>query len=169
MLTVLFQEFPEIAPPLELRHRFQQSQTLSQLVLMAWQSGLWFAQQKLEVRTTVWGTCSVCGRRLQSKGFASRQVLTLVGRVQWRRRVGRCPERCRGRQQIPLDKALGLAAYQQISRKLQRLGGLLALFLPFGLAAWLLAQLSSAPRRRWSKTTLLEWRTRSPSHCLGLS
>jgi hypothetical protein len=139
MLTVLFPEFPEIVPPLELRHRFQQSQTLSQLVLTAWQLGLWFArtlvEQELEARAqrpTVWGTCSVCGRRLHSKGFASRQVLTLVGVVQWRRRTGRCPERCRGSQPVPLDTALGLVAYQQSSWELQRLGCLLALFLPFG-------------------------------------
>jgi len=53
MLTVLFQEFPDLSPPLELRQRFQQSQTLSQLVLTAWQLGLWFAralvEQELEV------------------------------------------------------------------------------------------------------------------------
>jgi len=35
------------------------------------------------------------------------------------------PERCRGRQQIPLDTTLGLAAYQQSSWELQRLGAYL--------------------------------------------
>jgi len=79
-------EFPNVAPPPELCHRLQHSPTLSQLVLTAWQLGLWFAhtlvEQELQARAarpTVWGTCSVCGRRLQSKGFAPRQVLTLVG------------------------------------------------------------------------------------------
>jgi hypothetical protein len=161
MLTVLFPEFPDLSPPLELRQRFQQSQTLSQLVLTAWQLGLWFArtlvEQELEARAqrpTVWGTCRVCGRRLHSKGFAPRQVLTLVGVVQWRRRTGRCPERCRSRQPVPLDTALGLVAYQQSSWELQRLGCLLSLFLPFGLAAWLLAQLSGL---RVSEDSLWQW------------
>lgn len=47
-----------------------------------------------------------------SIGFVKRQMLTLVGQVEWKRRVGRCPHRCLGSQQIPFDVVLGIHAYQ---------------------------------------------------------
>ena len=58
----------------------------------------------------------------------------------WKRRVGQCPHRCLGSQQTPLDDALKIHAYQQTSTELMRLGCLLAVFLPFDLAAQLLLQ-----------------------------
>lgn len=69
-------------------------------------------------------------------------MLTLVGRVSWRRRMGRCPRGCHGSQQAPLDQTLGIEAYQQTSDEIKRLGCLLAVLLPYDLAAWLLKQLS---------------------------
>ena len=89
---------------------------------------------------TLWSHCSVCRTSLVSKGFVKRRILTLVGRVEWKRRVGRCPHRCLGSQQTPLDDALKIHAYQQTSTELMRLGCLLAVFLPFDLAAQLLLQ-----------------------------
>ncbi len=89
-----------------------------------------------------WECCSTCGRRLVSKGFVKRQMLTLVGAVEWKRRVGRCPHKCSGSQQIPFDVALGIQPYQQTSTELMRLGCLLAVFLPFDLTAQLLLQLT---------------------------
>lgn len=62
--------------------------------------------------------------------------------MEWKRRVGRCPRRCLGSQSIPLDEALGLQSYQQTSIQLVRLGCLLAVFLPFNLAAQVLLQLT---------------------------
>ncbi len=84
----------------------------------------------------------MCGRRLVSKGFVKRQMLTLVGTVEWKRRVGRCPQKCSGSQQIPFDVTLGIQSYQQTSTELIRLGCLLAIFLPFDLSAQLLRQLT---------------------------
>lgn len=110
--------------------------------------GLWLARvfvcQQLSERAqapTHWGCCSVCGTRLVSKGFVKRRMLTLVGWVEWKRRIGRCPCHCPESQQAPLDKILGIRAYQQTSTELVRLGCLLAVFLPFELAAWMLRQL----------------------------
>lgn len=149
MLAPPSKDCPESLDWLGLLDRLQKSQTLAAIVLSAWHIGLYVArslvEQQLNDRAqapTAWGTCSVCGHRLHSKGFASRQMLTLVGPVHWRRRVGRCPQGCRGSQSIPFDTVLGVEAYQQTSLELVRLGCLLAIFVPFELAAWLLSQLS---------------------------
>ena len=146
---------------LALLDRLQKSQTLAAIVLSAWHIGLYVArtlvEQQLNDRAqgpTEWGRCCVCGHRLHSKGFASRQLLTLVGRVRWRRRVGRCPQGCRGSQSIPFDTVLGIDAYQQTSLELARLGCLLAIFVPFELAAWLLSQLSGV---QVSDDSLWQW------------
>lgn len=104
--------------------------------------GLWLAkailQQQLAERAQVptqWTKCSVCGTQLRSKGFVKRRMLTLVGWVEWKRRVGRCPRHCFGSQRTPFDAVLGIQAYQQTSTELMRLGCLLTVFLPFNLAA----------------------------------
>ncbi|CAA9570317.1 hypothetical protein AVDCRST_MAG81-1659 [uncultured Synechococcales cyanobacterium] len=47
-----------------------------------------------------------------------------------------------GSQQTPLDSALGINTYQQTSIELMRLSCLLAVFLPFELAAVMLRQLT---------------------------
>jgi len=103
--------------------------SLTTLVLTSWRMGLWIArtivEQQLEERAQVsmqWECCSTCGRRLVSKGFVKRQMLTLVGAVEGKRRVGRCPHKCSGSQQIPFDVALGIQPYQQTSTELMRLG-----------------------------------------------
>ncbi|MBW4422265.1 MAG: ISKra4 family transposase [Myxacorys californica WJT36-NPBG1] len=133
----------------QMRKTFHQSTTLAALVLAGWQMGMWLARAFVEYELNQraqqpeqWGHCCECGTRLHSKGYASRRMLTLVGWVEWRRRVGRCPNRCGGSQVVPLDEELGLAPYQQTSMELMRLGCLLAVFLPFGLAVHLLEQLS---------------------------
>jgi len=90
-------DIPGLQP---LYDKLQTSTTLASLVLAAWEIGLWFAKTLVEhqlderaKQPQVWGHCSQCGRRLESKGFVRRQMLTLVGWVEWRRRVGRCPHR----------------------------------------------------------------------------
>lgn len=117
--------------------QLQSRLTLTTLVLSAWQMGLWVAkatvEQQLAERTQVaipFGNCPVCRRPLMSKGFVSRQILTLVGLVRWKRRMSRC------RGDVPVVKLLHLMpswidAYQQTSTELRRLGCLLAVFLPF--------------------------------------
>jgi hypothetical protein len=145
----------------QMREELSQSTTLASIVLVAWQMGLWLARSIVEhelykrsYQPQVWGVCLQCGERLQSKGFVERQILTLVGLVRWKRRVGRCPNRCRGSQQVPFDSVLGIEPYQQTSVELMRLGCLLAVFLPFELAVVLLQQLSGI---RISDATLWQW------------
>ena len=95
----------------QMQEKFHHSPTLAALVLAAWQMGMWLARAFVESelnqraqRPEQWGQCSKCGAKLHSKGFAQRQMLTLVGWVEWRRRIGRCPNRCRGSQAAPLDE-----------------------------------------------------------------
>jgi len=132
-----------------LCQKLRTSTTLAAIVLSAWQMGLLLAklivQQQLGERAQAplsWNCCRGCGTPLVSKGFVKRQMLTLVGQIEWRRRVGRCPRRCPGSQQAPLDEALRIKAYQHCSTELMRLGCLLAVFLPFELASQLLLQLT---------------------------
>ncbi len=145
----------------QLYEKLQKSVTLASLVLVAWQIGLWFARalvnHHLNERAQLpqlWGNCHQCGSRLESKGFVHRRMLTLVGWVEWRRRVGRCPNRCAGSHDAPFDAVLGIVPYQQTSIELVRLGCLLAVFLPFELAMQLLSQLCGI---RLSDDTVWQW------------
>lgn len=145
--------------------------TLSAIVLAARQMGLWIAraivEQQLNQRArmpTQWMNCSVCGTQLCSKGFVKHQILTLVGWVKWKRRIGRCPCRCRGSHQAPFDRILRIQAHQQTSTELIRLGCLLAVFLPFELAAWLLEQLTGIAV---SRDTIWRWVQAAGQKTLG--
>jgi len=145
----------------QLCQKLKATVSLPALVLMAWLMGLFIAraivEQQLAERAQVqeqWSCCPVCGTRLVSKGFVKRQILTLVGWFEWKRRVGRCPRHCPESHHIPLDEVLGIAPYQQTSSELIRLGCLLAVFLPFGLAAWMLRQLSGIAV---SEDTIWNW------------
>jgi hypothetical protein len=75
-----------------MRQKFHQSPTLAALVLVAWQMGLWLARALVEYelhrrsqQSVPWGHCPECGAKLRSKGFVKRQMLTLVGYVEWKR------------------------------------------------------------------------------------
>jgi hypothetical protein len=149
MQLPLEQVIPDSQKWQQLCKKLRMAASFSTIVLTARLMGLWFAKAIIEQQLTErvqaqthWGCCSICNTRLVSKGFACRQMLTLVGWVEWKRRVGRCPRRCLGSQSIPLDEALGLRAYQQTSMELVRLGCLLAVFLPFNLTAQVLLQLT---------------------------
>ena len=100
------------------------------------------------------GQCSVCRAHLQSKGFVKRRMLTLVGCVEWKRRVSRCPQHCSGSQSAPFDAVLGIDLYQHTSVELRRLGCLLAVCVPFELATWLLLQMSGI---QVSEAAIWEW------------
>ncbi len=141
--------------------RLKSATRLSTVVLVAWQIGLWMARaivtQQLTDRAqapTRWEVCPHCGQRLRSKGFVQRHLVTLVGPIHFRRRVGRCPSGCQGSQRAPLDESLGIRPYQQTSDEVQRLGCLLAVLLPYELASWLLAQMSGL---QVSHDTLWQW------------
>jgi hypothetical protein len=89
---------------------------------------------------------------MRSKGFAKRQVLSLIGPLRWQRRVGRCPQGCETPQVAPLDDQLGLHPQQRTSGELQHLGCALAVFVPFATAATLLGRASGvavSPRAVW--------------------
>jgi hypothetical protein len=118
----------------ELVEAIENASSLALLVLSAWRLAREFAVKLvIEVlteraqRPTQWPNCPKCGKRLHSKGFISRQVISLIGIIRWKRRVGRCPRGCAIGQIAPLDKALGLLPYQRTSFELQRLGCLLAI------------------------------------------
>jgi hypothetical protein len=141
--------------------KLQTSVTLASLVLTAWQIGLWFAktlvEQQLNQRAKQpenWSHCAKCGVRLHSKGFANRRMLTLVGWVEWQRRIGRCPNRCKNSHSAPFDAVLSISAYQQTSIELKRLGCLLRVFLPFELAVQVLQQMCGI---RLGDDTLWQW------------
>jgi hypothetical protein len=103
---------------------------------------------------TAWPLCPDCGSRLRSKGWRNRQLGTSLGRVCWRRRVGRCPRGCRINQVAPLDARLGLAAYQGHSSELMRKATLLAVFVPLATARSILTRLSGVTV---ATTTVWEW------------
>ena len=119
--------------------------TLTTLILAAWQVARVLTVQLVEAvlterarQPTAWPPCPACGSPLRSKGFASRQLTSLCGPIRWRRRVGRCPQRCDIPQVAPLDVALGVQPHQRTSGELQALGCALAVFVPFATAARLL-------------------------------
>lgn len=150
MLPPIEQWWPEDEAWQQWCAELNSSTSLSAMVWVAWQMGLWVARGLVEAQLqtraeqpTQWPSCTHCGRRLHSNGLEPRQLVTLVGRVHWRRRVGICPGKCKGSRQIPLDQTLGIAPYQQTSEEVQRLGCLLCVFLPFELASCLLGQFTS--------------------------
>ncbi|QYO64350.1 hypothetical protein [Leptolyngbya sp. 7M] len=145
----------------QMQENLHHNRTLAGLVLAAWQIGLWLAHGLVEAeldqraqQVRAWGHCPKCGATLHSKGYVSRRMLTLVGWVEWRRRVGRCPNRCSGSQVVPFDETLGIGPYQQTSVGLMRLGCLLVVFVPFELAVSLLKQLSGV---KISDAILWQW------------
>lgn len=155
------QLFPQDAQWQHLCEQLQSKTSLTALVLVVWQMGLYFARAVLEAQLhqraqspVHWGVCPSCQQRLTSKGWAKRRILTLVGWVHWQRRVGRCPRHCLGSHCAPFDRVLGIEPYQQTSTECQRLGCLLAVFVPFELSSWLLGQLCGLS---CSDSTLWNW------------
>ena len=142
-----------------LLHMMDTTCSLTALILAAWQVARVLALQVVEAilaararEPTVWPPCPACGTLLQSKGFAPRQVLSVLGPIRWHRRVGRCPQGCPGSQGVPFDEALGLQPQQRTSHELQHLGSALAVFVPFATAATLLrltCGVAVSPRAVW--------------------
>ena len=120
----------------------EDAQTLTALMLAVWSLARVLAIHIVEavlaqraLSPTSWPRCPQCGVFFRSHGFVKRQVTSLVGPIQWRRRVGRCPQGCGTPYVAPLDEALGLAPHQRTSGELQHLGCALAVFVPFATAA----------------------------------
>jgi len=110
------------------------------------------------------GVCPRCGASLESKGLKPRAVLTLLGLVQWRRRVRGCPQGCEIGQVVPSDEALGLQPYQRTSWEVKWLGCALAVFVPFDLAAVLLDMLTGV---KVSSKSIWLWVQASGSEALA--
>ena len=137
----------------------EEAPTLPKLILAAWSLARVLASHLVEAvlaerarRPTSWPCCPQCGACMRSKGFAKRQVLSLLGPLRWQRRVGRCPQGCETPQGAPLDDELGLHPQQRTSGELQHLGCALAVFVPFATAATLLGWASGvavSPRAVW--------------------
>lgn len=133
--------------------------TLSLMIMLAWQLSRILAVSLVEEilnsraqAATEWGCCEKCGRKLQSKGLAPREIKSIIGLIRWQRRLGRCPKRCAIGQVAPLDEALGLKPNQKSDDGLRRIACLTAIFVPFETAAMLLKELSQVsvtPQSIW--------------------
>jgi hypothetical protein len=133
--------------------------SLTALILAAWQVARALTVHLVEAvlaerarRPLAWPRCPQCGGVLRSKGFATRQVMSLFGPIRWQRRVGRCPHGCAIPQVAPLDETLGVQPQQRTSGELQQLGCALAVFVPFATAARLLGWYSGrtvSPQAVW--------------------
>jgi hypothetical protein len=133
--------------------------SLTALILATWQVArilaVYLVEAVLTERArwpTAWPPCPACGMALRSKGFAPRQMMSLLGPIRWQRRVGRCPQGCAIPQVAPLDSALGVQPHQRTSDDLQALGCALAVFVPFATAARLLGWYCGSvvsPRAVW--------------------
>ena len=137
----------------------ENADSLTALLLAAWQVARVLAVHMVEAvlaerarRPTAWPPCPVCGTSLRSKGFAQRQLTSVLGPMHWRRRIGRCRHGCDIPQVAPLDAALGVQPHQRTSGDLQSLGCALAVCGPFATAARLLGWYCGgavSPRAVW--------------------
>src|SRR5256885_13721442 len=116
----------------------EDAHSLTVFILAAWQVArvltIHLVEAVLAERSqhpTRWPRCPQCGAGLRSKGFAKRQITSLFGPIQWRRRGGRGPHGCETPQVAPLDEALGVQPHPRTSGGLQSLGRGLAGFVPF--------------------------------------
>lgn len=143
-----------------LLRAMEDADSLTALILAAWQVARVLTVHLVEAvlaerarRPTAWPPCPACGASLRSKGCAPRQITSLVGPIQWQRRVGRCPQGCPIPQVAPFDAALGVQPHQRTSGEVQSLGCALAVFVPFATAATLLGWVSGVvitPRAVWA-------------------
>ena len=143
----------------ELLRAVEQAPSLALMLLAAWQFARVLTIRLVESvltqraqQPTPWPACPRCRTHLESKGFVPRQIVTLVGVLHWKRRVGRCPHGCKIGQVAPLDTALGLAPQQRTSLEVKQIACALAVFVPFETAAVLLRRwfdLSVAPGAVW--------------------
>ncbi len=89
--------------------------TLSLLIMGAWQLARVLTVRMVEETLTrraqtkaEWAPCPKCGKCLQSKGFKPRQIKSIMGTIKWKRRLGRCSNKCIIGQIAPFDEELGL-------------------------------------------------------------
>lgn len=124
-----------------------EAKRLATMILIACQLGRMIAVLLVEAclaerssAKTVWGTCDQCGKRLQSKGMRPRQIKSVIGVIKWKRRVGKCPNKCAIGQIAPFDDELGIESNQRADVGLKRSSCLLAIFVPFATSTHLLQE-----------------------------
>ncbi len=92
-----------------------------------------------------WPKCKKCGTKLESSGSINRKLQTLLGEINWKRKVGRCPNRCKKEKNeeivAPLDKEIGLKPRQRISTELKYFSCLLAVFTTFATSSDIIKKL----------------------------
>jgi hypothetical protein len=128
-----------------LLRTIEEARTLTQLILAVWPLARVLARHSVEdvlaeraQRPSAWPPCPTCGTGLCSTGFAQRQLISLVGPLRWRRRVGRWPHGCDSPQVAPCDESLGVQPYPRTRGECQCLGCARAVCVPFATAArWL--------------------------------
>ena len=150
MMPCLINTIREIDPEWQvLFDELGNATTLPLLIIAAWQLSRVLAvkiveetlAERAQVKTE-WQLCPKCGKRLQSKGFKPRQMKSILGDIKWKRRLGRCPNKCVIGQIAPFDEELGLASNQKSDVGLQQAACLIAIFVPFETASMLLNQLT---------------------------
>jgi hypothetical protein len=140
---------PELTPIVqEAAEKLQSERTLHAMVLIAFVFARRIAQVLLQSvlaerahSRTMWPPCPECQTTLHSKGVCKRSIKTLIGTVEWSRRVGRCPNGCKVGVIAPFDVDLGLLPRQGTSSELKRVACALTIFVPFSTAALLIGQL----------------------------
>ena len=159
-MLVLKESYESDEQLIELFNKIQSVVGVVAIVWLALQIGrlvaVKVAQEELLRRAlipTEWPSCPECGTGLESKGFKPRQLLTLIGEIHWKRRCGRCPNRCAIGQVAPLDQELGIEAGQKTCNSLKRVTSVLAVFVPFEIATKLfnlLTGLKVSPMSIWN-------------------
>ena len=116
----------------------EKCRTLKSLVLAVLSIGKYIScriiEEELKRRNSKrcdWPKCRTCGKKLESKGNRERTILTLVGKISFKRKIGRCKNKCKKSQISLLDKSLGIIAYQKVSNELQMIACILAVFIPY--------------------------------------
>ncbi len=125
-----------------------QAVVLHTLILAAFRLALGIAVLVVEEILTQRGqeggerlSCPQCGTGLESKGLVPRTIRCLIGEVTWKRRVWRCPRRCKIGQIVPYDEVVGIQPNQRTSTEVKQAACVLAVFVPFGIASVLLKSL----------------------------
>jgi hypothetical protein len=141
--------------------RMEEAGALCALVTAAWFLarilGVLLIQEELARRAAKrvdWPLCRHCGAKLESRGRVRRKILTLLGMVEWARKVGRCPKGCAVGHVAPLDEALGLVARQKSCVSIKAPACLLAVFVPYQIAGRILEAVTGV---RVSGDTIWQW------------
>jgi len=125
--------------------KIEEEENLTKLVQLGMRLGFHIAaglvEEKLHLlgkQQVALGECPLCGGRLESKGLLPRRMITLIGKLSWKRRVYRCHSRCPISQIVPSDDRLGIEPNQKTSWSVLRYACMMAVLLPYQLSSQLL-------------------------------